>query len=97
MLGGVPSVFTIHNIAYQGICDPGWLPALDLGWDLFRPEGLEFWHRVSFLKAGIVYSEKVTTVSPRYAQEILTPEFAFGFEGVLASRRGRSGRHPQRD
>ena len=88
VLGGVPSVFTIHNIAYQGICDPGWLPALDLGWDLFRPEGLEFWHRVSFLKAGIVFSEKITTVSPRYAQEILTPEFAFGFEGVLASRRG---------
>ncbi len=88
VLGGVPSVFTIHNIAYQGICDPSWLPALDLGWDLFRPEGLEFWHRVSFLKAGIVYSEKITTVSPRYAQEILTPEFAFGFEGVLASRRG---------
>jgi starch synthase len=88
VLGGVPSVFTIHNIAYQGMCDPGWLPALDLGWDLFRPEGLEFWHRVSFLKAGIVFSEKITTVSPRYAQEILTPEFAFGFEGVLASRRG---------
>jgi starch synthase len=88
VLGGVPCVFTIHNIAYQGMCDPSWLPQLDLGWDLFRPEGLEFWHRVSFLKAGIVFSEKITTVSPRYAQEILTPEFAFGFEGVLASRRG---------
>jgi starch synthase len=87
VLGGVPSVFTIHNIAYQGVCDPGWLPALDLGWDLFRPEALEFWSKVSFLKAGIVFSEKITTVSPRYAQEILTPEFAFGFEGVLASRR----------
>jgi starch synthase len=87
MLGGLPSVFTIHNIAYQGRCDPTWLPELDLGWDLFRPEALEFWYQVSLLKAGIVFSEKITTVSPRYAQEILTPEFAFGFEGVVAARR----------
>jgi len=87
LLGGVPSVFTIHNIAYTGICDPSWLPALDLGWDLFRTDALEFWHNVSFLKAGINFGAKITTVSPKYAQEILTPEFAFGFEGVLAARR----------
>ena len=87
VLGGVPSVFTIHNIAYTGACDAGWMPALDLDWDLYTPQALEYWGQVSLLKAGINFSEKVTTVSRRYAEEILTPEFAYGFEGVLASRR----------
>jgi len=87
VLGGVPSVFTIHNIAYTGTCDAGWIPALDLDWDLYTPQALEYWGQVSLLKAGINFSEKVTTVSRRYAEEILTPEFAYGLEGVLASRR----------
>ena len=87
LLGGVPSVFTIHNIAYSGLCDPGWMPALDLDWDLYTPQALEYWGQVSLLKAGINFSEKVTTVSRRYAEEILTPEFAYGLEGVLAARR----------
>lgn len=87
VLGGVPSVFTIHNIAYKGLCDPGWIPELDLGWELFRPQAIEYWGQVSLLKAGINFSEKITTVSRRYAEEILTPEFAFGFEGILAARR----------
>jgi starch synthase len=87
VLGGVPSVFTIHNIAYAGLCDAGWIPALDLDWDLYTPQALEYWGQVSLLKAGINFSEKVTTVSRKYAQEILTPEFAFGLEGVLAARR----------
>jgi starch synthase len=88
VLGGVPSVFTIHNIAYAGICEPGWLEPLDLGLELYRTDGgLEFFHKVSLLKAGINFSEKITTVSPGYARELLTPEFAFGFEGVLAARR----------
>jgi starch synthase len=83
----VPCVFTIHNIAYSGLCDPGWIPALDLDWDLYTPQALEYYGQVSLLKAGINFSEKVTTVSRRYAEEILTPEFAYGLEGVLASRR----------
>ena len=87
VLGGVPSVFTIHNIAYPGLCDPGWMPALDLDWDLYTPQALEYWGQVSLLKAGINFSEKVTTVSRRYAEEILTPEFAYGLEGVLGARR----------
>jgi starch synthase len=87
VLGGVPSVFTIHNIAYPGLCDAGWMPALDLDWDLYTPQALEYWGQVSLLKAGINFSEKVTTVSRRYAEEILTPEFAYGMEGVLAARR----------
>jgi len=87
VLGGVPSVFTIHNIAYPGLCDAGWMPALDLDWDLYTPQALEYWGQVSLLKAGINFSEKVTTVSRRYAEEILTAEFAYGMEGVLAARR----------
>jgi starch synthase len=87
-LGGVPAVFTIHNLAYQGVFDSSWLAALDLGPDAFTPAALEFWGRISFLKGGIQFSEAITTVSPRYAKEILTREGGFGFEGVLAAKKG---------
>jgi starch synthase len=87
-LAGTPCVFTIHNLAYQGQFEADWLPRLDLSWDLLGVAGLEFWGRISLLKGGINYSELVTTVSPRYAEEIQTPELGFGFEGIL---RGRSG------
>ena len=88
-LGGAATVFTIHNIAYQGVFPPSTLPQLDLGWELYGIDGLEFWGRVSFLKAGINFAEIVTTVSPRYAREIQTAEFGFGFEGILARRADR--------
>jgi starch synthase len=87
VLGGTPTVFTIHNLAYQGIFDADWLPRLDLGWDLFTVDRLEYWSRISFMKGAIVYADTITTVSSRYAQEIQTPEFGFGFDGIL---RGRS-------
>ena len=80
------TVFTIHNLAYQGIFDASWLPRLGLGWDLMRVDALEYWGRISYLKAGIVFSTMVTTVSPRYAQEIQTPELGFGFDGILRAR-----------
>ena len=80
------SVFTIHNIAYQGQFDSSWLPRLGLGWDLFTVEALEYWGRISLLKAGISFSRTITTVSPRYAREIQTPEYGFGFDGVLRYR-----------
>jgi len=80
------TVFTIHNLAYQGVFDASWLPRLGLGWDLMRIDALEYWSRISFLKAGIMFSDIVTTVSPRYAQEIQTPELGFGFDGILRSR-----------
>jgi len=86
-LSGAACVFTIHNLAYQGLFPSVWMPALDLGWDLFGIEGVEFWGKLSFLKAGINFSEIITTVSPRYAQEIQTPEFGFGFDGILGRRR----------
>ncbi len=82
-------VFTIHNLAYQGLFPASVVPALGLRWDLFTPDGLEYFGQVSFLKAGVVFSDLLTTVSPRYAREILTPEFGCGFEGILAARRER--------
>jgi starch synthase len=81
-----PTVFTIHNLAYQGVFDASWLPRLGLGWDLMRMEAMEYWGRISYLKAGIVFSGLVTTVSPTYAQEIQTPELGFGFDGILRQR-----------
>ena len=86
MLAGVPSVFTIHNLAYQGVFESDWLPRLDLGWEELGIDRLEFWNRMSFLKGGIVDSRVITTVSKTYAQEIQTPEFGFGFDGVLRQR-----------
>jgi starch synthase len=85
-LRGVPSVFTLHNLAYQGIFDASWLPRLGLGWEWMSINALEFWNRISLLKGGIVFSRAITTVSPRYAQEIQTPEYGFGFDGILRSR-----------
>jgi starch synthase len=85
-LGGTPAVFTIHNLAYQGLFGPEWLPALGLGAQLMDVNALEFWGRISFLKGGILFSRVITTVSPRYAREIQTPEFGFGFDGILRSR-----------
>lgn len=82
-------VFTIHNLAYQGLFPPHWMPALDLGWDLFGIDGLEFWGKVSFLKAGVNFSDVITTVSARYAKEIQTPEYGFGFDGILRRRAER--------
>jgi starch synthase len=87
VLAGTPCVFTIHNLAYQGLFDAGWLPALDLGWEQFAVDRLEFWGRISFMKAGIADSRAITTVSRRYAAEIQTPEFGFGFDGILRARR----------
>src|SRR5688572_2029569 len=85
-LGETPAVFTIHNIAYQGTFAPEWLPVLGLGAELLRVDALEFWGRISFLKGGINFSRTITTVSPRYAQEIQTPAFGFAFDGILRHR-----------
>jgi starch synthase len=87
VLAGTPSVLTIHNLAYQGLCEADWLPRLDLGWDQFAIDRLEYWGRVSLLKGGINDADIVTTVSRRYAEEIQTPEFGFGFDGILRQRR----------
>jgi starch synthase len=89
VLGGVPSVFTIHNIAYQGVFEPDWLPRLDLTWDQLGFDRMEFWGRISFMKGAINAATLITTVSRRYAEEIQTLEFGSGLDGVLKRRRDR--------
>ena len=83
----IPSVFTIHNLAYQGLFPPETLGRIDLSHALLSREGLEFWGQVSFLKGGINFADAVTTVSAAYAREILTPEHGQGFDGLLGHRR----------
>jgi starch synthase len=89
VLGGVPSVFTIHNIAYQGVFEADWLPRLDLGWAELGVDRMEFWDRISFLKGAVNAATIITTVSRRYAEEIQTPAFGSGLDGVLRRRRDR--------
>ena len=83
---GVKTVLTIHNLGYQGIFPAAALSDLGLDRSQFHPGGLEFYGNVSFLKAGIVWSDAITTVSPTYAKEIQTPEYGGGLDGVLRSR-----------
>jgi starch synthase len=78
-----PSVLTIHNLAYQGLFDPSRLPSLGVPDSAFGVDGVEFYGKLSFLKAGIVYASHVTTVSETYAREITTPEFGCGLDGLL--------------
>jgi starch synthase len=86
LLAGAAVVFTIHNLAYQGLFASGWLEALDLPREWFTVDRLEYWGHVSFLKAGINASDMITTVSPAYAREIQTPEYGCGFEGIVGAR-----------
>jgi starch synthase len=79
----VPSVMTIHNIAYQGLCDSAQRHRLGIPDHAFQIHGVEFHGRVSFLKAGIYYASHVTTVSPTYAREITTEAFGAGLHGLM--------------
>ena len=83
------AVFTIHNLAFQGLFDVGDLPSLDLDPSLFSVEALEYWGRASAMKGGCVFSDWVTTVSPSYARETIETELGFGFQGILRSRGDR--------
>jgi starch synthase len=80
------TVFTIHNMGYQGLFPPETLPLLMLPWDLFTMSKMEFFGQVNFLKGALTYSDYVTTVSRKYSQEIQTAEYGFGLEGVLHDR-----------
>ena len=80
------TVFTIHNLAYGGYFSYGDFVRLQLPSHWWTPEGIEFHGGFSMLKAGIVYADAVTTVSPTYAREICTPEFGYGLDGLLLSR-----------
>ena len=80
------TVFTIHNMGYQGLFPPDTLPLLMLPWDLFTITKMEFFGQMNFLKGALTYSDYVTTVSKKYSQEIQTAEYGFGLEGVLRDR-----------
>ena len=87
-LSGTKSVLTIHNLAYQGLFAKDQFPRLGLDWSLFGINGLEYYDRINLLKGGIVFADAITTVSQRYSEEIQTPEFGSGLEGVLRQRGG---------
>jgi starch synthase len=80
------TVFTVHNLAYQGLFWHWDMRLTGLDWDVFTPEGLEFWGKMNLLKAGLVSADGITTVSKTYSREIRTPEFGCGLEGVLVRR-----------
>jgi starch synthase len=82
----VPTVLTIHNLAYQGLFDRSALGRIGAPESAFHIGGIEFYGKVSFLKAGIVYASHLTTVSETYAREITTPEHGCGLEGLLRQR-----------
>ncbi|HMD40422.1 MAG TPA: glycogen synthase GlgA [Candidatus Acidoferrum sp.] len=85
----IPVVFTIHNMGYHGLFPKEVLERIGIPAVLFNPTALEFFGNVNFLKAGLIYSDYLTTVSKRYAQEIQTPEYGYGLEGVVRSRADR--------
>jgi starch synthase len=91
-VGKARSVFTIHNLGYQGIFGAHELSTTGLGWDVFNAEALEYYGNVNLMKGGIVFADALTTVSPTYAKEIQTPELGRGLDGVvLAHARKLSG------
>ncbi len=80
------TVFTIHNLGYQGLFNPETFYDIGVPEKYFSLQGLEFYGKVNFLKAGLMFADKLTTVSPTYAKEIQTKQFGFGLEGVLSIR-----------
>ncbi len=80
------TVFTIHNMGYQGLFPPDTLPLVMLPWELLTISKMEFFGQVNFLKGALVYADYVTTVSRKYSHEIQTTEYGFGLEGVLRNR-----------
>ena len=84
---GIKTVLSIHNLAFQGLFHKDMFPKLNLDQKLFGPEGLEFYDQISLLKGGILYSDRISTVSPTYAEEIQLQEYGCGMEGVLLSRK----------
>lgn len=83
------TLFTIHNLAYQGLFPAETFPRLGLPPELWSMHGLEFYGRISFIKGGIAYADMISTVSPQYAQEICTPAFGCGLENLLRHRAER--------
>jgi len=85
----VKTVFSVHNIAYQGFFPKDQFAVTGLSWDLFSPEGIEYYGDLNLLKAGLVFSDHITTSSERYAAEIMTPDYGCGMESVVQAHRHR--------
>jgi starch synthase len=85
----IKTLYTIHNLAYQGVFPQEQLPITNIGWEHFHMEALEFYSQINLMKGAIVFSDAINTVSPKYAEEIQTPEFGCGLEGVLQMNEGR--------
>jgi len=83
---GASSIITVHNLGYQGLFPQSDMPLTGLDKSLFTPEGLEFYGKINFLKAGLISADFITTVSDNYAKEILGREYGFGLDGVLRQR-----------
>jgi starch synthase len=83
------TILTIHNLGYQGVFPREKLELTGFGWEMFHIDCLEFYGMINFLKAGIFNADVITTVSPTYAKEILTPEYGFGLDGVLKKRQDK--------
>jgi len=81
-----PCLMTVHNLAFQGVFPSAVMPEIGLPWDCFKPDGVEFYGNLSFLKAGLFYAKHITTVSPSYAKEIQTDALGMGLEGLLTHR-----------
>jgi starch synthase len=84
----IGTLLTVHNLAYQGVFWHYDMPLTRLNWNLFNFQQLEFHGKLNFLKAGLVFADLISTVSPTYAQEIQTPRFGSGLEGLLRARAG---------
>ena len=85
---GAGSVYTVHNLADQGVFNTESFPLTGLSWDHFNWREMEFWGRVNFMKGGLVFADVVNTVSEKYAKEILTQQYGAGLEGLLEERGG---------
>jgi starch synthase len=83
---GIRTLFTIHNIGYQGLFPEDALAQIGLDDSVFHPGGIEYWGKISLLKGGLVSSDALNTVSPTYAREIQTPEYGLGMDGILRAR-----------
>jgi len=84
---GIKVLYTIHNLAYQGSFDREILKTIGLGWEVYTLEGMEFYGNINLMKAGIVFSDEISTVSETYAREIQQEEYGCGLDGVLRARR----------
>jgi starch synthase len=88
-LSKIKNIFTIHSLVVQGLFWKNYLIDTEIPWEYFVPEFLEFWGQLNFLKSGIICSDRITTVSDKYADEIIMPENGYGLDGFFKSNRSK--------